>query len=215
VLDVGHNFHEGRLEGGVGLFESRHGRLHVHGRALAAFLFVFDVTGRFGALQLAFRARAGRRFGARPRARGLLAQRRTVRLRGNARRVALSRSANSFTLRARFLLAHVFRATNRALGLLAVDSAFGAGGLLALHFTLRSCTNGVADGRARGVIALPATLRVTIFFPLRGVDLDFRFRFGFGFSAVSDGSAGNQSQKDDGSGFLWRRSKKQTLDLSS
>jgi len=165
-----------RSVSGIGEFhrETRGGR-----RAFAAFLLVFDVAGRFGALELALRARAGRRLGTRPRARRLFAERRAVRLRSYTRRVALSRCANSLALGARRFLAHVLRAAHAALGLFAVNCAFGAGRLLALHFTFRPRTDRVTDRRARRVIALPAALRVAVllgFGSFLCVDLDIDLR---------------------------------------
>jgi len=132
----------------------------------ATTLFVFDVTRRFGALELTFGARAGRRFGARPRARRLFTERRAVRFRGDTSGVALGRSADSLAFRARVFLAHVFRATNRALRLFAVHSAFGAFGLLTLHLTFRTRADRVANRRARRVVALPSAGRVAVFFCL-------------------------------------------------
>jgi hypothetical protein len=142
----------------------------------ATALFVFDVTSRFGALQLAFGARASRRFGTRPRARRLLTQRSTVRFRGNASGVTLGRSTDSLTFRARIFLAHVFRATNRAFRLLAVDSAFSAFRLLALHLTFGARAHRVANSRARRVITLPATSGVAVFLATF-VHLHFGFDF--------------------------------------
>jgi len=113
VLEVGGGFEERQflVFGAVewGLFQ---GQQQSFAFAWAAFLLVFDVTSGFGALELAFGTWASGGFGARPRARGLFAQWRTVGFRGNASGVALGRSANSFTLGARVLLAHVFRATD-------------------------------------------------------------------------------------------------------
>jgi len=130
----------------------------------ATTLFVFNVTRRFGALELTFWARAGRRFGARPRARGLFTERRAIGFRGDTSGVTLSRGANSFTFRARVFFTHVFRAADRTFRLLAVNSAFGAFRLLALHLTFWASANRVAYSRAGRIIALPATGRVTIFF---------------------------------------------------
>jgi len=185
VLNVGHRFEEGRLQFSVRLFEFHvfHGRTDVFAIAFAAFLFVFDVARRFGADELAFRSRAGRGFGTRPRARRLFTERRAERFRGDARRVALSRRTDGFAFRARLLFAHVFRATNRTFGLLAVNSAFGACGLLTLHFAFRASADRMADGRARRVIALPSALGVAILLCFFGfVEIRFRFRFGFDLS---------------------------------
>jgi hypothetical protein len=65
-------------------------------------------------------------------------------------------------LGARILLAHVLRAADRALGLLAVNSALRAFRLLALHFALGTSAHGVAHSRAARVIALPAARRVAV-----------------------------------------------------
>jgi hypothetical protein len=72
-----------------------------------------------------------------------------------------------------------------------VNSALGARGLLALHFTFGTSADRVANGRARRVVTLPAALRVAVFaffaaaaFAV-GLGLTFSFRFGlcvgFGF----------------------------------
>jgi len=150
-----------RHSGGLCAVDSE---LNVLGSTRAAHLLslVLDSAGRLLALQLALGAWAGRRLGARPRALGLLAQRRAVGLRGYAGGVALGGRTHGLALGAVFLLAHVLRAAHAALGLLAVNRAFGAFRLLALHFTLGASTDRVADGRAGWVIALPTALRVAL-----------------------------------------------------
>jgi len=182
VLERRDDFHERRLHFSVRVdfFEARGGfqsAFSAFSTTFATTLFVFDVTGRFRALQFALRARAGGRFGARPRARRLLAERSAIGFRGDTRGVTLSRGANGLAFRARVFFTHVFRATDRALRLLAVDSAFSAFRLLALHLTFGARAHRVANSRARRVIALPATSGVAIFlsFLLR---VDFRVDFG-------------------------------------
>jgi len=97
--------------------------------------------------------------------------------------VALSRRANRLTLGARVFLAHVLRATNAAFGLFAVDRAFGTFRLLTLHFTFGTSADGVANGRAARVVALPAAHRVAILFlSSRLVRIGFGFRIGFHFN---------------------------------
>jgi len=151
----------------VDLFETRGSGQRAFGAFSATFattLFVFDITGRFRTLELAFGARAGRRFSARPRARSLLTERRAVGFRGNTGSVALGRGANRLAFRARVFLAHVFRATNRAFRLLAVNRAFSAFRLLTLHLAFRASADRVTNSRARRIVALPATGRVAVFF---------------------------------------------------
>jgi len=190
VLESGDDFHERRhhFSVGVNFLEARggfDGGFSAFRTTFATFLFVFNVTRRFGALELALRARARRGFGARPRARRLFTQRRAVRFRGDARGVALCGSADGLTFGTRLFLAHVLRATNRTFGLLAVDRALRALGLLALHFTFGARTDRVADRGARGIVALPAAGRVAIRF------LAF-VHFGFGFSV--DFNSGREGQ---------------------
>jgi len=78
--------------------------------------------------------------------------------------MALSRCTYCLAFRARIFLAHIFRTTNRALGLFAVYSAFCTFGLLTLHLAFRTRTNGMTDGGARRIIALPATSGMAIGF---------------------------------------------------
>jgi len=160
------DFHQRRLHVRVDLAQAAgglHGQRQVGTRARAAgALFVSNITLGLLALQLALGARARRRLGAAPVALSLLAQRGAVGLRSNARRPALGRRANSLTLGALVLLTHVLRATDRALRLLAVHRALGAGRLLALHLTLGARAHRVALGRAHGVVALPTAFRVAL-----------------------------------------------------
>jgi len=95
-----------------------------------------------------------------PVALGLFAHRGADRLRRNTSCVALGRSAYSLTLGAIILLTHVLRATNVALGLLAVNCALSARGLFTLHLTLRSLTYWVALSRAHRIVALPSAFRM-------------------------------------------------------
>jgi len=181
VLEASDDFHERRhhLSVAVNFLEARggfDGRFSAFRATFAAFLLVFDVTRRFGALELALRARARRGFGARPRARRLFAERSAIGFRGDTRRVALCGSADGLTLGTRLFLAHVFGTTDRAFRLFAVDRALRALGLLALHLALGTSAHRVADGGARGVIALPAAHRVARSL-LSFVDFDLRVDF--------------------------------------
>jgi len=207
VLNAGHDLDEGRLHLGDGrsLGERRGGGLHVRGVALAAFLLVLDVTGGLAALQLALGTRAGGRLGARPRARSLLTEGSTVGLRGDAGRVALSRRADRLTLRARLLLAHVLGAADRALRLLAVDRALGAGGLLALHLALGTRADGMADGGAGRVVTLPAALRVAVLLALLtavGLGLAVRLDLIVDLNGVSDGGEREHRQQEHSNGLF-------------
>ena len=127
-----------------------------HPGARAALLLLLALAirvaaSRLLALELALGLGAHSGLLALPVALGLLAERRADRVRRNARRVADRRAAHSLALQhqkmdesaivnatrvARFvylgaalILAHLLGAANRALGLLAVHSALGAGGL--------------------------------------------------------------------------------------
>jgi len=126
-------------------------------------------------LELTLGSRTGGGFGARPAARRLFTQRRTVGFGSHASRVALGGGADSLALRATVFLAHVFGAADRTFGLFAVHRAFGTFRLLALHLAFRASTDGVADRRARRVVALPATSRVAVLLAT------FAVSFGFGF----------------------------------
>jgi len=163
-VDVVQHLHEGGesflFAGFVGFVGQLHGEADVLSFARAAFLLVLDVTGGLLALKLAFGTRASRGFGARPRARGFFTERGTVGFGGNASGVALGRGAHGFTLGAIAFLAEILGATNRALGLLAVNGALGALRLLALHLAFGTRAHRVADGRAGGVVALPSAFRV-------------------------------------------------------
>jgi hypothetical protein len=185
VLGVSNQLHEGRfhLSRRVDLSEATgqfQGAFNTFSATFATTLFVFDITGRFGALELTFGARASRRFGARPRTRSLLTQRSTVRFRGNTSGVTLGRGTDSLAFRARVFLAHVFRATNRAFRLLTVNRAFSTFRLLALHLAFGTRAHRVANRRARRVIALPATSRVAVF-----LATTFRVDFGVHFRGDS------------------------------
>jgi len=134
-------------------------------------------------LELALGPRASRGLSARPAARRLFTQRRAARFRGDARRVALSRSTNRLTFGARVFLAHVLRAANRAFGLFAVHRAFGAFRLLALHLTFGTSADRVADGRAARVVTLPTANGMAILLAawfLVGVEFHFGIHFGVG-----------------------------------
>jgi hypothetical protein len=94
--------------------------------------------------------------------------------------VALSRSANRLTFRARVFLAHVLRATNGTFGLLAVNGAFGTCRLLALHLAFGTRANGVTNGRARRVVTLPAADRVAVLAAWLFVRVYFRIHLRLG-----------------------------------
>lgn len=116
----------------------------------------------FLALQSALGFRAVLRLAALPVTFSFLANRRADRLWSLAGRVALGRRTHGLALGARFLLAHVLRASHRARGFLAVHSALGARCFLALHLAARSLTHWVAYSRAHGIITLPATFGVAL-----------------------------------------------------
>jgi len=165
------NFHQGRLHVGAHLAQAAC-RLHGQGQVCscaraASSLFIGNVALGLLALEFALRTRAGGGFRAAPVALSLFAQRSAVGLRRDARCPAFGRSANRLTLGALVLLAHVLRAANRALGLFAVHRALRARRLLALHLTLGAGAHWVALGRADGVVALPAALRVALCLHLR------------------------------------------------
>jgi hypothetical protein len=97
-----------------------------------------------------------------PGALGLLAERRAVRLRGSAGGAADGRAADSLALGASLELAHLLRAADRADGFLAVDFAFGALRLFAVHLAFRAGAHRMALGRADRVVAKPLALRVAL-----------------------------------------------------
>jgi len=92
----------------------------------------------------------------------LLADGRALGLGSLAGGVAAGGLADGLALGAALLLAGVLGAADGADGLLAVDGALGAGGLLTLHLALGALADGVADGRAGGVVALPLALGVAL-----------------------------------------------------
>jgi len=120
------------------------------------------LAGRLSALQLALRLRAGGWLTALPVALGLLAHWCAHWLRSNAAGTAVSWRANSLALRAVLALAHILRAANIALWLIAVNFAFSAGSLLALDLALWTLAHRVALSRAHWVVALPAALRMAL-----------------------------------------------------
>ena len=115
------------------------------------------------ALKLALGLGAGGGLLALPVALGLLAHGVALGLRGHALGVALGRGADGLALGAALHLAHVLGAADGADWALAVDGALGAGGLLTTDFTFGAFANGVANSRARRVIALPFALGVALF----------------------------------------------------
>jgi len=123
---------------------------------------LLGLARRLLALQFALWLRARGRLLAFPVAFGGLAHRRAHWLRGDAAGTAVGRRAYRLALGAVVLLAHVLRAANVALRLVAVHSAFGAGSLFALDLALRALADRVALGRAHRVVALPAALRMAV-----------------------------------------------------
>jgi len=127
-------------------------------------LRLLGFTGRLIALEFALRLRAGGRLLALPVALSFFAHGSADGLRGNTRGTAVSRRADSFALRAVVLFAHILRAANIALGLVAVNLALSTGSLFALDLALGAFANRVALSRAHGVIALPSALGVAFSF---------------------------------------------------
>jgi len=119
-------------------------------------------AGGLVAHELTLGAGAESRLLALPLALGLLAHRSADGVGGSAGGTALSRGTHSLALGAVSLLAEVLGAANVTLGLVAVDLAGGAGGLLAVNLALRSLTYRVALSRAHWIITLPAAIRVAI-----------------------------------------------------
>jgi len=119
-------------------------------------------AGGLLAHQLALGARAESRLLALPVALGLLAHGRADGIGSSTSSTALSRGADSLTLGAVVRLAQILRAADIALGLVAMNLARSARGLLAVHLALRSLADRVALGRARGIIALPSALGVAL-----------------------------------------------------
>jgi len=145
---------------------SSNGLLDVLVTALAAPTAAVALLGLLGlargaiALQLALGARAGGGLLALRVALGGLAHGGAHGLRGNAGGTAVGRRANSLALGAVLRLAHLLGAADIALGLVAVNLAARARGLLALDLALGALAHGVALGGASGVIALPTALRM-------------------------------------------------------
>jgi len=115
-MQVMRDFHQRRLHVRIDFAQAAgglHGQRQIGSRARAAgSLFIRNVALWLLALQLALWSRARRWFGATPVALGFFAQRGAVGFRGNARGATLRRRANSLTLGALVLLAHVLRAAN-------------------------------------------------------------------------------------------------------
>jgi len=121
-------------------------------------------AGGLVAHELTLGAGAESRLLALPLALGLLAHRSADGVGGSAGGTALSRGTHSLALGAVSLLAEVLGAANVTLGLVAVDLAGGAGGLLTMNLALRSLAYRVALSRAYGIIALPSTFRMAVAF---------------------------------------------------
>jgi len=131
-------------------------------RTTLGLLRSLSFAGRLSALQLALGLRAGGGLTALPVALGLFAHWGAHRLRSNARSTAVGRRANSLALGAILSFAQILRAANIALRLITVNLALSASSLFALNLALGAFAHRVALGRASGVIALPATLRMAI-----------------------------------------------------
>ena len=98
-----------------------------------------------------------------PFADGIFANGRTLGFWSSAGSMALGRRADSFTLGASLFLAHIFRATNRAGRSFTVNGTFSTEGFLTAHLALGSFAYRMADSRARRIITLPFTFRMTLF----------------------------------------------------
>jgi len=145
--------------GGASTVGLGHCELHVLGTARAA----LGLLARcLLALQLALGLGAVGRLNALVEASEFLADRGALGLRSLAGGVATSRLADRLAFGAAFLLALVLGAADGADGLLAVDGALSASGLLALHLAFRALAHRVANGRASGVITLPLALGVAL-----------------------------------------------------
>jgi len=125
-------------------------------------LFLDGLASRALALKLTFGLRAEGGLLAFPVAFHLLAHWRAGRLGGDATGVAFRRSADSFTLWATLLFAHVFRAADTAFRSFTMNSASGTGRLFTLDFASGALTHRVALCRAHRIVALPATFRVAL-----------------------------------------------------
>jgi len=141
----------------VGL-RDRH--MHILRRARAALLLL---ASWLLALQLALGLLAVGGLDALVVALQLFAHGRALGLGSRASGVALGGGTHCLALGAVFLLAVVLGAANRANGAFAVHHTFGALGLFTSHFTLGSCTDGVANSRALRIIALPSALGMALF----------------------------------------------------
>lgn len=111
------------------------------------------VTSGLVANQLALGLRAQLRGLAFPSALGFLAERRALGFGGGAGSSADGGTADSFAFGAVSALAHLLGASHRADGFLAVNFAFGTGTRFAVHLALGSGADGMAFGRAHGIIA--------------------------------------------------------------
>jgi len=127
-------------------------------------LRLLSFTGRLITLKFTLRLRASSRLLALPVTLSFFTHRSADRFGSNTGSTAVSRRADSFALRAIVLFAHILRATNVTLGLIAVDLALSTGSLFALNLALGTFANRVALSRAHGVIALPSALGVAFSF---------------------------------------------------
>jgi len=164
LLSVGHRL--------AGLDHRASNVLGVATAALASLLALgrgLSLASSLGALQLALGLGAGGRLAALPVALGLLAHGGAHRLGGDAGGTAVSRGAHGLALRAVLRLTQILRAAHIALGLVAVDLALSARGLLALNLALGALAHRVALGRARRIVTLPTALRVARTSSLHGL----------------------------------------------
>ena len=118
------------------------------------------LASRVLANQLALRLGAEGGLLAAPVAVGHLAHRLALRLRRNARNLAVRRVANSLTGRAVIGLANILGATNRADGRVALRLASGGGKSGALDLALRTLAHRVALSGASGIVTGPSALGV-------------------------------------------------------
>jgi hypothetical protein len=146
----------------AGLVSACNSDLDVACRACAALSLLSGLASGLLALELALGLCAVSGLDALVVALQLLADGLALGFWGSAGNVALSGLADVLALGALILLANLLGAADRALGLVAMNGALGAGGLLALHLAVGALANGVALGRALGVVALPLAVGVAL-----------------------------------------------------
>jgi len=205
-LDGVHDLHEGRhhlsllrieLDKGVGSTDSSSQVSGIGARAAASLgsaLTGTSVAGRALADKLALRLRASDGLLALPVALSGLAHRGANSVGGPALSAAVGGRANSLALRAILLLAKILRATDVALGLIAVDLALSTFSLFAMDLALWSLAHRVADGRADRIVALPSAFRVAITLYLN-------------FAGSDEANSEKGEQDEDKSSFHLRRTR--------